>query len=83
MKRKFLGRFISVSAELRKFFDRFLDFAKSKGCDEDFTFAFYCVVSGAFVALRTVCKLSDSDANYLVDWLFSEFKDYVGGEEIE
>lgn len=35
------------------------------------------------VMLRTVCKLSDSDADELAEWLFSEFKDYAGGKEIE
>lgn len=83
MKRKFFGRVISVADELRKYFDRVLDFAKSKGCDDDFTFAFRCVVSGAIVALRTVCKLSDSDADELTEWLISEFKDYAGGKKIE
>jgi hypothetical protein len=82
MKKKYYNRVISVADELRLYFDRVLKSAKSKGCDDDFTFAFHCVVSGAIVALRTVCKLSDSDADDLTEWMISEFKDY-GGKKSE
>ena len=64
------------------YFDRVLKSAKSKGCDDDYTFAFRCVVLGAIIALSTVFKLSDSDSDGLTEWMFSEFKEY-GGKKSE